>query len=130
MDPATGTYQHAFVRELMQPQPTEDNGNIDDSDDAKADSNDNDDHDDGSNDNDDNSDDNDNVDGAAVDGVDMAEWSRNVLLPQLPQCEEQLSGLFECTLGCGEVYCSPQCRAEDCKINGHHLLCTGTTLRS
>lgn len=35
-----------------------------------------------------------------------------------------LSGLHVCLQGCGEVYCSAECRAEHLK-RCHHLLCVG-----
>lgn len=35
-----------------------------------------------------------------------------------------LSGLHVCLQGCGEVYCSSECRAEHLK-RCHHLLCVG-----
>ncbi|CAM9811903.1 unnamed protein product [Ectocarpus fasciculatus] len=37
----------------------------------------------------------------------------------------ELSGLYECLEGCGEVYCSPRCRSEHWE-RCHRLLCVGS----
>ncbi|CAN0395155.1 unnamed protein product, partial [Ectocarpus sp. 13 AM-2016] len=46
----------------------------------------------------------------------------NDLLQTAPAHE--LSGLYECLGGCGEVYCSPRCRSEHWD-RCHRLLCVG-----